>query len=930
MHDPIRVLLAGDTPLAAHAARLLAGARGVEVRQVADLAEAAALLAAGGWDAGVADGGPEAGLALTRRGRDEGWTTPLILLAGAADEAVERQWREAGAADVIAEEELTAPLLRRAVHYASRDARRDAALGESRRALETLLSNLPGMAYRCANHPGWPLEFASRGALQLTGYPPRELVGSEGVSYGDLVHPADRRMVWEAVQAAVSRGQPFEVEYRLLTRDGRVCWVSEQGRAVPGARGGTVLEGYIYEITRRKEVEQALRTGEAQFRAVFEEAPIGMALVDMGGRLVRTNRVFQQLLGYSEEELADVVFSHVTHSDDLATDWELFGDLVAGDIAHYQILKRYLRRDGSTVWGMLSTALIRAPDGAPRFAIGMVENVTDRREAEEALRLREREFRSLLEHGRDVISILDADGEIRFTSPAVERVLGYGRTELAGTALGGLVHPDDLPSLLELVDRAILSPGRPRSGELRVRHRDGAWRMLEMVATSLIGDPAVRGIVVNSRDVTERREAEEALRRSEQQLLQVQKMEAVGRLAGGVAHDFNNLLTAIRGNAELLLADLPAASQSREDVEEIRRAADRATALTRQLLAFSRRQVLQPRLLDLNQSVLEMQRMLRRLLGEDVELATQLASGLRMVRADPAQVEQVILNLAVNARDAMPEGGVLMVCTDNRELGEELRRKYAYVVPGEYVLLEVGDTGHGMDPATLEMAFEPFFTTKPAGKGTGLGLSMVYGIVKQSGGYVWIESEPGLGTRVRVYLPVARGPVEPEEEEEAHVPLLRARGRGTVLLVEDEETVRRIAGRVLARGGYDVLTAAEGAEAMALSRQHPGMIQVLVTDLVMPRMNGADLARRLMAERPGIRVLFISGYDRDATHTTGPLPLGTDFIEKPFTPELLLERVARLLDDSIYPVEARAADPAASTEEDDRPFGRLTLLPKGD
>ncbi|HEX6913100.1 MAG TPA: PAS domain S-box protein, partial [Longimicrobium sp.] len=810
-------------------------------------------------DAGLADCGPEAGLALARRGRDEGWGTPVILLADAPDPALEEAAREAGAVDVVAGAELSAPLLRRALRYAARDARRQAALGESRRALETLLSNLPGMAYRCRNEAAWTLEFASRGAEALTGWRPEDLVGSARVAFADLVHPDDRAHLWQTVQAAIARDEPFEVEYRLVRRDGRVCWVAEQGRAVRDGDGeATVLEGYVFEVTQRKAVEQALRTGEAQFRAVFEEAPIGMALVDMDGRMVRTNRALQELLGYPREELEGTIFSRVTHTGDLAADWELFGDLVAADISHYQVLKRYLRRDGSIVWGMLSMSLIRAPDGAPSYAIGMVENVTDRREAEEALRLREHEFRSLLEHGRDVISILEPDGDLRFTSPAVERVLGYGRTELAGTYLGELVHPDDVPGMLEMFDRAIQAPGRPKLAELRVRHRDGSWRILETVGTSLIDDPAVHGIVVNSRDVTERREAEEALRRSEQQLLQVQKMEAVGRLAGGVAHDFNNLLTAIRGNAELLLADIPPESQSREDVEEIRRAADRAAALTRQLLAFSRRQVLQPRLLDLNQSVAEMNRMLRRLLGEDVELATQLDPHLRRVRADPAQVEQVILNLAVNARDAMPTGGVVMVCTSNMELGEELRRRYAYVVPGQYVLLEVGDTGHGMDRETLEMAFEPFFTTKPTGKGTGLGLSMVYGIVKQSGGYVWIDSEPGRGTRVRVYLPVARGAAE-EEDDPLPLPPPRTRGRGTVLLVEDEETVRRVAERVLSRAGYTVLTAGEGAEAMALSRQHPGIIHVLVTDLVMPRMSGSDLAQRLMAERPGIRVLFMSG-----------------------------------------------------------------------
>ena len=890
----MRVLLAGSSSELDRASRLLTGARGMEVREVADADAAAALLRTGEWDAAVVDG--SAGLPLVRRARSEGWPTPLILL-GTEEQAA----REAGAADVITPDELSPALLRRAVRYAAA-ARRGAAGGRGTDA-EALLDSLPGMAYRCRYEPSLPMEVASRGALAVTGYEAWELVGEGAVPYGDLVLPEDRAALWERVRQAVDADEPFEVDYRLEQRDGQVCWVSHQGRPVRGAGDEPVrLEGYVFVVTQRRSVEQALRTAEAQFRAVFEEAPIGMTLVDMTGRLVRTNRALQELLGYSPGELEQAIFSQITHPEDLETDWELFGDLVAGDIPHYQVLKRYVRRDGTAVRAVLSVSLIRAADGAPSHAIGMVENVTERWEAEEALRLREREFRSLLEHGRDVISILDADGDLRFTSPAIERVLGYGRTELAGTYLGELVHPEDVPAMMEMFTRAIDAPGSPAEmAQLRVRHRDGTWRIWETVAMSLVDDPAVRGIVVNSRDVTARREAEEALRRSEQQLLQVQKMEAVGRLAGGVAHDFNNLLTVIRGNAELLLADIPADSPSREDVEEIRRAADRAAALTKQLLAFSRRQVLQPRLLDLNRSVTEMERMLQRLLSEDVELVTRLDPQLRRVRADPAQLEQVIMNLVVNARDAMPDGGLVSLCTSNMELGEEVRRRHGYVVPGEYVLLEVGDTGRGMDPTTLAMAFEPFFTTKPTGKGTGLGLSMVYGIVKQSGGYIWIDSELERGTRVRVYLPVARG--DAEQDVAAPAPAARARGRGTVLLVEDEETVRRLAERVLVRSGYVVLTAGEGAEAMALSRQHHGVIRALVTDLVMPRMSGTDLARRLMAERPGIRVLFTSGYDRDAAGSAGPLPPGTDFIEKPFTAEALVERVARLLEHSVFPAD---------------------------
>ncbi|HEV3051214.1 MAG TPA: PAS domain S-box protein, partial [Longimicrobium sp.] len=842
--EPLRVLIVGAAPLAARAAQMLDG---TGTHAQAGAAQAAELLAGGGWDAVLAE---TADLATLRQAR---WTGPLLLLAEARDASVDEAARALGAADVLEADELSPPLLRRALRYAVERGRREADTAGGLRKLRTLLSILPGMAYRCRNDPQWTLEEVSPGALELTGYPPEALI--QNPIFADLVHPEDRAGLWDGVQAAVARDEAYRLEYRLVRADGRVRWVAEHGRAVgTGADGTGVLEGYILDVTRHKEVEQALRTGEAQFRAVFEEAPIGMALMNMEGYLVRSNRALQEMLDRPEHELAGTIFSQVTHDEDIATDWELFGDLVAGEISDYQTTKRFLRGDGIVVWGRLSVALVRAADGGPRWAIMMVEDITDRRAAAEALRLREREFRSLLEHGRDVISVIDSDGDLRYTSPAVERVLGYGRAELAGTYLGELVHPDDVPGMLELFDRAIQNPGRPRVAELRVRHRDGSWRTLETVGTSLLDDPAVQGIVVNSRDVTERREAEEALRRSEQQLVQVQKMEAIGRLAGGVAHDFNNLLTAIRGNAELLLADLPRDSQAREDVEEIRRASDRAAALTRQLLAFSRRQVLQPRLLDLNQSVREMERMLGRLIGDDVELVTRLDPALKRVRADPAQVEQVILNLSVNARDAMPGGGVLMVCTENTELTTELREKYTYVVPGEYVLLEVGDTGQGMDPQTVAAAFEPFFTTKATGKGTGLGLSMVYGIVKQSGGYIWLESDPGRGTRVKVYLPVARGGADEQEEEEPAVRSPQARGRGTVLLVEDEEAVRRFAERVLSRGGYTVLMAAEGAEAMALSRQHPGIIHVLVTDLVMPRMSGSDLASRLMAERPGIRV----------------------------------------------------------------------------
>jgi CheY-like chemotaxis protein len=370
-------------------------------------------------------------------------------------------------------------------------------------------------------------------------------------------------------------------------------------------------------------------------------------------------------------------------------------------------------------------------------------------------------------------------------------------------------------------------------------------------------------------------------------------LEAVGRLAGGVAHDFNNLLTAIKGNAGLLLADLPSGSPLREDVEEIDRAAQRASDLTRQLLAFSRRQVLQPRVVDLNAVIGETRRMLRRLIEEDVEIVVDLAPSVGPVKADPGQVEQVVLNLAVNARDAMPGGGRLTISTSDATVPPEPREGWPYFVPaGEYVRLDVADTGVGMEPQVLAHLFEPFFTTKPAGKGTGLGLSTVYGIVKQSGGYVWADTEPERGSRFVVLLPrvVDDQGRAAGAEEAAPLP-----GRGaTVLLVEDEDSVRSLTRRVLQRAGYRVLEAEDGERALSVAQAHEGGIDLLLTDVVMPGGGGRRLAERMAALRPSTRVLYMSGYPGDAMAEHG-LEAGVDLLPKPFTPESLLRRVADAL-----------------------------------
>jgi nitrogen-specific signal transduction histidine kinase/CheY-like chemotaxis protein len=388
-------------------------------------------------------------------------------------------------------------------------------------------------------------------------------------------------------------------------------------------------------------------------------------------------------------------------------------------------------------------------------------------------------------------------------------------------------------------------------------------------------------------DITERRQLE-------QQLRQAQKMEAIGNLAGGVAHDFNNIVTIITGYSDMLLSRIGPEGPMRRELEQIKKAGDRANSLTRQLLAFSRRQMLQPKVLDLNAVVTNLEPMLQRLIGENIELVIELKRELGQVKADPGQVEQVIMNLAINARDAMPQGGKLLLETDNAVLDEVDARRHLPMPPGSYVHLAVSDTGHGMDAATQSRIFEPFFTTKEQGKGTGLGLSTVYGIVKQSGGYIWVDSEPGQGTTFKIYLPRVVAPADsvPPDMHWSSLP----QGMETVLLVEDEPEVRWLVRDMLRHLGYTVLEARHGIEAQVQSIQHPGPIHLLITDVVMPQMSGREIAERVTSEHPETKVLYMSGYTDDAVVRHGVQAAHMAFLQKPFTPEALALKVREVLD----------------------------------
>jgi two-component system, cell cycle sensor histidine kinase and response regulator CckA len=500
---------------------------------------------------------------------------------------------------------------------------------------------------------------------------------------------------------------------------------------------------------------------------------------------------------------------------------------------------------------------------------------------------REELFRLISENAADMIAVVSVDGQRLYNSPSYQRVLGYSSEELKSTSSFEQIHPDDRQRVREAAREARVS-GVARSIEYRMQHKDGTWRVLESTANTVRNHKGeIEKLIIVNRDVTDRKALEEQFRQS-------QKMEAVGRLSGGVAHDFNNLLGVIVGYAEFLQESLAPEDRLRGSVDEILEAGKRAAALTRQLLAFSRQQVLDPKVLDLNGVLSDMDKMLRRLIGEDIDLSTVFGPDLGRLKADQGQLEQVLLNLVVNARDAMPQGGKLRIETRNMVMDEAFVRRYPYPVQsGPYVCLTVTDSGTGMDAETKARAFEPFFTTKEKGKGTGLGLSTVYGVVKQSGGYIDISSSPGAGTTVTIYLPRVDEAIQAQATSGAARSFT---GKETILLAEDEPSLRALTRTTLELCGYKVLEAENGVDALEVSDRSERGIDLLLTDMVMPVMGGRALAEELTRRRPDIRVVYMSGYTGQAVGSQGPVDPGSIFLLKPFTRELLTSKIREALE----------------------------------
>ena len=624
------------------------------------------------------------------------------------------------------------------------------------------------------------------------------------------------------------------------------------------------------------------------FRIAFEQSAAGISVAVPSGEYLHANQAFCEFVGYSVDELRTLRMADLMHQDDRRRAMELADRLLRGEMAEARWERRYIHKSGLALWGLLTTTLVRDEADQPAYFISQVIDISDRKLAEEALQRAEARSRALIGAMQDVILVLDRAGTYLDIAPSASDRLYRPATELLGRRLHDIFPRDQADAFLAVVRKA-LDTRKPAEMAYELQIREEKF-YFEATVSPL---PEERVVWV-ARDVTARQRTEQALRESEDQLRQAQKMEAVGQLAGGIAHDFNNLLMAIMSNAELAALELSDSSPATSHIDEIKSASRRARSLTQQLLAFSRKQMLQPRVLDLNSVVRDAEQILRRLIGENIGMAVTLDPALGQVRADPGQLAQVLMNLVVNARDAMPHGGQIGIESTNREYTAAETRAHRGLREGRYIALQVKDTGIGMDEDTKTRIFEPFFTTKPPGQGTGLGLSTVYGIVKQSGGYIAVDTATGSGTTFTILLPrvfeaTEPLPVPPPPETTA------TGGRGTVLLVEDEAAVREATKRMLRKYGFTVIEAKHGQDALLLWEKEGRSVDVVLTDVVMPAMGGAELARTLRVQRPDLRVVFMSGYTQGTLELSSMDEAATRFLPKPFTADQLVGTLRELI-----------------------------------
>ncbi|MBL0160678.1 MAG: PAS domain S-box protein [Bryobacterales bacterium] len=767
--------------------------------------------------------------------------------------------------------------------------RAEQALRASEERYRRVSSVISDVAYSCVvrENGGYAIDWLTGASERVTGYTADELMAMR--CWGALVIEEDRALFGEQV-IGLKPGESGSCEIRLRHKDGSIRWLAccAEGVVWPGSLNRLRTYGGLVDITGRKSAEAALLESERLLRESQVTAGLGSYLLDVGTGIWRSSAVLDTLFGIDENYLHDVeAWAALIHPDDREMMVAYFRDEVVGQCRRFDKEYRIVRHDtGETRWVHGHGRLELDANGRALAMYGTIQDITERRRVEDALRESEVRYRAIFESSRDALLLADGASGMLIDANAAAQVL-TGRTldELRRLHQSELHPPED-----EQLSRASFERDRvaPSINLHRVTRSDGTRVPVEIVATQL-RDAAGRELILGAfRDITERAKAQEERERLASQLIQAQKMESVGRLAGGVAHDFNNLLTVINGHCQLLILKLTPGDPTRTSIETILKAGERAESLTQQLLAFSRKQVLQPQVIDLNRVVLEVRSMLSRLVGEDVHVRVELNSTHSSVSADPNQLQQVLMNLIVNARDAMPGGGNLVIETCDAEWDDVSLQPGANPIGERQVRLTVSDDGVGMNEETRRNIFEPFFTTKGIGKGTGLGLSMVHGIVAQSGGRIEVESTPGRGTAFHIYLPsvesVASAFVAPVTSE----PL---GGTETVLVVEDQLEVLTYAVGVLRVYGYTVMEARAVDQALVLFQQNSSRIDLVLSDVIMPDGGGRNLADALELMRPGVKVLFMSGYTEDVI--TEHFVDGEDrhFIQKPFSPQQLAAKV---------------------------------------
>jgi PAS domain S-box-containing protein len=730
----------------------------------------------------------------------------------------------------------------------------------------------------------------------LTGWSAEEVTGQPLENVFRIIHEETGLPAESPLRMIMRDGVTGDLARRavLLARDGRQIPIAESGSPIrddAGQISGVVL---VFRDQIRERLErQALEESEARFRSIYDHMTTGVARVSIGFLIETANPAYCEMLGYTEEELIGKHLSEITAPETVEENLEKQRMLAEGAIDHFRMEKHFIHKDGHKIYGLLDASLVRNSSGAPIYFLGSVIDITDRKKAEEALRAAKKSaedselrFKALHNASFGGITIHDK-GLILDCNQGLSEITGYSQEELIG--MDGLLLIAEKSR--QIVMDHILAEGETPYEVVGVR-KNGEEYPLRLEARQIPYKGKVAR-VVEFRDVSARKQAEAERDRLEDQLRQSQKMESVGRLAGGVAHDFNNMLQAILGHTEMALEQADPSAPLYNDLQEIQKAAERSADLTRQLLAFARKQTIAPRVLDLNKTIEDLLTMLRRLIGEDVDLLWIPGNNVHSVKLDPSQLDQLLTNLFVNARDAIEDIGQITIETHVVTFDEAYCDEHAGFLPGEYAQLSVSDDGCGIDRETQEHLFEPFFTTKTQGKGTGLGLATVYGIVSQNNGVINVYSEPGKGTTFNVYLPRLETDTQPLSVKAT--PRNAQPCHETILLVEDESSILKMTTMMLTKLGYNVISATTPGEAIRLADEHSGEIDLLMTDVVMPEMNGRDLAKNLLSRHPAMRRLFMSGYTANVIAHRGVLDEGVHFVQKPFTRQTLASKVREAL-----------------------------------